>query len=247
MPRPLLLIDCYLDRQGGARNFLPVLQDLAATRPVQVVRPAHESYDVRADDLAGVIITGSAASCCEIPGWVTPIMDLIRACGDRDVPVLGVCFGHQILARALLGRDAVRPAPEPELGWLEVSLTAADSSGEPALDPITAGLDREFRVFVSHREEVTPAASGSLRVLARSRQCQNHAFRVPGSPMWGVQFHAEMGIQEARRLVIDKAESHPEYALHPPEILARARDTAQLFRQIMGNFLPFVVAGDRQR
>lgn len=98
------------------------------------------------------------------------------------IPVFGVCLGSQMLARA--AGASVGPAREPEIGWLDVSLTATGAD-----DPVLGVLPRTATVFQWHHYTfgLPPGASA----LAESEVCLQ-AFRLSGLPAWGIQFHAEV-------------------------------------------------------
>ncbi len=98
------------------------------------------------------------------------------------VPVLGVCLGAQMLARA--AGAGVRPASEPEIGWYEVALTSEGSS-----DPVLSALPARATVFQWHHYTFDLPQGGVE--LARSDIC-TQAFRLDGRPGWGIQFHAEV-------------------------------------------------------
>jgi GMP synthase-like glutamine amidotransferase len=113
--------------------------------------------------------------------WLSDELELLRAELGRETPMLGVCLGAQLLAKAA-GGD-VYAAEKPEIGWHEVELTEA-----AAEDPVFAALPARFEAFQWHyytfdlpREAVE---------LGRSRRCRQ-AFRV-GPAAWGIQFHAEV-------------------------------------------------------
>jgi len=99
---------------------------------------------------------------------------------ERGTPLLGVCLGAQMVARA--AGAAVRPAPEAEVGWMPVELTE-----EAADDPVFASLPRRFDAFEWHHYtyDVPPGATE----LARSAAC-TQAFRLGNA--WAIQFHAEV-------------------------------------------------------
>ena len=139
----------------------------------------------------------------------------------RQVPTLGVCFGHQVIATALAGRQAVRWSAEPEIGWDDIDVLDEE--------PILRGLAPGFRTFLSHHEEVAPGTPG-LRTLARSRRCEVQALAVEGAPLYGVQFHAEMAGPEARALVSSHAERHPRAGPGRPRG-ARPRDRLRRHRR----------------
>jgi GMP synthase-like glutamine amidotransferase len=99
---------------------------------------------------------------------------------ERGTPLLGVCLGAQMVARA--AGAAVRPAPEAEVGWLPVEL-----SDDAADDPVFASLPRRFEAFEWHHYTYdVPAGAAEL---ARSAAC-TQAFRLGNA--WAIQFHAEV-------------------------------------------------------
>lgn len=105
---------------------------------------------------------------------------------DRDVPVLGICLGGQLLARAL-GADVVR-APRPELGFVPLRLTS-EGRQDPVLSSLSDG-DRMFQWHVDAFELPNVAV-----LLATGDQGGNQAFRA-GRRAWGVQFHPEVTAEE---------------------------------------------------
>jgi len=224
MTRRVLLCDCYLDTPGAAANFVPLLGGADVT----VVRPAHESWRESAQDFDAIIISGSAASIVTPPPWEAPLEQLVQDAAATDTPTLGVCFGHQVIARALCGPSAVCTSTTAELGWFDVRHTASD--------PLFAGIDQSFRTFVSHREEVTPNTA-DLRVFASTPDCHNQAFRVPDRRLWGVQFHAEIKPAEASALIRSRAAKHPERQIDVGTKLSAAVDSSQVAQRIIDNFM----------
>jgi GMP synthase (glutamine-hydrolysing) len=98
----------------------------------------------------------------------------------RDVPVLGVCLGAELLGQ-VAGWPIVRLA-RPEVGWYDAELTEIGAS-----DPVLGGAPRRFPAFQWHSYAVDPPADA--RVLAQGEQCAQ-AYRV-AARAWGIQFHAE--------------------------------------------------------
>jgi GMP synthase-like glutamine amidotransferase len=135
------------------------------------------------DEYAAVLVLGGSMNTHEEARhpWLRDEDALLRRLLARRVPVLGVCLGAQLLAKAA---DApVGPAPEPEIGWHDVELTAA-----AAADPLLGALPRRFGAFQWH-SYTYGVPSGGVE-LARSRVC-GQAFRL-GERAWGIQFHAEV-------------------------------------------------------
>ncbi len=114
--------------------------------------------------------------------WLAHEETFLRDVLEADVPVIGVCLGAQMLARAA-GAE-VGPASELEIGWLEVSLTE-----EGVADPVLGALAPTVTVFQWHH--YTFGLAPGAVALARSPICLQ-AFRLDGSRAWGIQFHAEV-------------------------------------------------------
>ena len=112
--------------------------------------------------------------------WLAREEELLSEALARGTPVLGVCLGAQLLARA--AGAPVRRAPQPEVGWLPVELTEAG-----AADPLFGGVEGRFDAFQWHHYTYDLPA-GAVE-LARSAVC-TQAFRLGRA--WGIQFHAEV-------------------------------------------------------
>ncbi len=163
------------------RAFLRAIGAAARLSVVQV-HLGERVPDARAFD--GVVVTGSARSVTEDAEWMRRAGGDLAAAAARGVPVLGVCFGHQLLARALGG--AVRRSPRGrELGTIRVSLTAAGRA-----DPLFAGIPAGFAAQATHEDELAALPPGA-EVLAWNAHAAVQAFRA-GPCVAGVQFHPEM-------------------------------------------------------
>jgi GMP synthase-like glutamine amidotransferase len=104
---------------------------------------------------------------------------------DTGMPVLGICLGAQLLAKA--AHADVGPVDEPEIGWYTVELTEAAAD-----DPLLGRLPARFAAFQWHYYgHGLPAGAVEL---ARSSVC-TQAFRL-GDSAWGVQFHPEVTLEQ---------------------------------------------------
>jgi GMP synthase (glutamine-hydrolysing) len=134
---------------------------------------------------AGVVVMGGSMGAYdddEAP-WLPATRDLLRDAVARQVPVLGVCLGGQLLAGALGGQ--VKPADEgPEIGPALVAKRDA-AVGDPLFGSIPFTPD----VLQWHWDEIVTLPAGAV-LLASSPRYPNQAFRYGGTA-WGLQFHIE--------------------------------------------------------
>lgn len=104
---------------------------------------------------------------------------MLQQAERAGIPMLGICFGSQILASALCGRDQVFRRSFCEVGykWLNVSEAAAS-------DPIANSLGDQVYMFVWHNDEVA-ADHPDMTILASTDLCPNHIWRYRDRPIWG--------------------------------------------------------------
>jgi GMP synthase (glutamine-hydrolysing) len=150
------------------------------------------------DDYGAVVVLGGSmhADQDDRHPWLREENLFIQRLLDRRVPMLGVCLGIQLIAKAVSA--PVYPlAGGPEIGWLPVRLTE-----DAAADPLFSRLPTEFDAFGWHY--YTYGVPASAVELARSERC-NQAFRL-GDAAWGIQFHAEVTLATVRSWLDDKDE-----------------------------------------
>ena len=163
---------------------------LAPRVEVRVVRP----YQAPLPPLApfhGVLMTGSPRNVTEPEPWMDDAAAyLVDAARTR--PVLGVCFGHQLLARALGARVERNPRGR-EAGTTGVELTAAGG-----VDPLFAGMPQAFLVQQTHGDHVVDLPPEAT-LLARNDFSPIQAYAL-GKTVRCVQFHPEMDVLRSRAL-----------------------------------------------
>ena len=155
------------------------------------------------DRYTHLIVSGSEASIVEPAPWYEVEADAIRRAAAAGKSILGSCFGHQMLARALSGERHVAASPKPEIGWIELEVVAPDS--------LYAEVAPRHWVFASHFDEVRDPPS-PWRVLARSAGCAVQAMRFGDAPIWGIQAHPEITPRDARILIEGFLRHAPEVA-----------------------------------
>jgi GMP synthase (glutamine-hydrolysing) len=166
-------------------------------------------------EVSGLVVLGGEMNVDRIDDY--PFLghgrDLLKRAAEDGVPVLGICLGGQLLARAL-GAD-VRPAPVREIGFHPVRATPAGSS-----DPVVGAFGPESHVFQFHEDAFDLPAGAEL--LFTGETTVNQAFRY-GRCAYGVQFHFEV----TERIVAAWCDETPnlegEWGVTDEEVLAEAR------------------------
>jgi GMP synthase (glutamine-hydrolysing) len=170
---------------------------------------------LRAADL--VLISGSPHSVYEPLPWIARLADAVRdVVRARAVPVLGVCFGHQLMARACGGRVLANPRGR-EIGTIEVHQTPAARD-----DALLGALPNRFAVQATHCDTVVVPPPGAT-VLARNALDDCQAFALDGA--YGVQFHPEFSADVIRGYLRVRAPRIAGEGLDPAALLAGVRET----------------------
>lgn len=140
--------------------------------------PPLEGYD-------GLIVMGGPQQTDEetLYPWLAPEKAVIRDAVARDMPLLGVCLGSQLLADAHGG--TVGQLARPEIGLCDITLTDLGCA-----DPLFDGFDPTTRTMQWHLNAVTALPAGAQHLM-HSPLCEVQAFRI-GRAAYGVQFHMEM-------------------------------------------------------
>ncbi|MBW1844629.1 MAG: glutamine amidotransferase [Deltaproteobacteria bacterium] len=147
---------------------------------------------------AGVVVTGSGAMVSHRESWSEQTAAWLRDAVERTTPVLGICYGHQLLAHALGGRVGPNPHGR-EIGTVRVQLTP-----EAADDALLAGFGGALLVHTTHSEAVLELPKPAVR-LASSKADPNSAFSF-GTAAWGVQFHPEFDTHVMKRYIEERRE-----------------------------------------
>jgi GMP synthase (glutamine-hydrolysing) len=181
------LLNAAHDDAHTRRNFRRELDaDLVEFDATDGHLPAHTDFD-------GLVITGSRSSVYWDEPWIPPLVDYVADAAADDVPVLGVCYGHQVLAEALGGRVA-------GMDGFEIGYNAVRRRDEGEL---FAGIGEEFTVFTTHGDAVVEMPPGAT--LLAENEYGVHAFRE--GHCWGVQFHPEYDMETARAVADGKRET----------------------------------------
>lgn len=177
------------------------------------------------------MLTGSEYSITHDYPWLDPLLEYVRKVFDSGKPLLGICYSHQLIARALAGKEAVGKAGIPEITFAPIEITKPH--------PIFAGLPNPFRVMSSHYDQVCRLPEG-FETVARSRDCPIQAMVHHDKPVVGMQFHPEMDIEQGRQSLLEEWEKLKTYGLDPEKLLAQIPSCRTGAERVLRNFLKYV-------
>jgi GMP synthase (glutamine-hydrolysing) len=240
----ILIVDNTIDRDSWGSGELRDFARLAQSATIHVRRAPARDLPRDLGSFDRIIVSGSKTSVDEEGPWIDALDESLRRAIDLGKPVLGICYGHQALNRALGGKRTVRRAERGEFGWAEIERVdlggeAAGGSGGAASgsreSALFRGLPRRFHTFEWHRDEVSELAPG-MRLIARSAGCSVQACELDGKAAFGVQFHPERGVERGERsLTRKRKEVSPRELLNP----GRGKDLfdRSVSERIFRNFL----------
>lgn len=163
----------------------------------------------------GIIITGAHEMITDNHDWSEKAALWVKDAVGKEVPLLGICYGHQMLAYALGGRVDNHPFGA-EIGTVEIELTDAGRK-----DILFKQMPRKFLGHATHTQSVLKLPEGAA-VLAKNGYEPIHAFRY-GKCAWGVQFHPEFD----SFVMEEYAESQVKKIREPEKILAGITETPE--------------------
>jgi len=167
---------------------------------------------------SGVVVTGSSAMVSHREPWSEATGGWLVRAISAGTPILGICYGHQLLAQALGGDVAPNPKGR-EIGTVTVTLAQAAAS-----DPLLGGLPPRFPGQASHVESVLRLPAEAVP-LASTRLDPYHAFRA-GARAWGIQFHPEFDADIVRRYLHARRAQVADEGLDVEALLADTTETA---------------------
>lgn len=184
----------------------------------------------------GIVITGAHCMVTDDLPWSLAIEAWIPAVLAARVPLLGICYGHQLIGRAMGGRVDYHPQGE-EVGTVAVRLCPASSN-----DPLFRGLPQQFPANVSHAQSVLALPPGAV-LLAENDFEPHQAFRL-GACAWGVQFHPEFTIDITRDDILKQADTLAQAGRDVSSLLQGVRETPQA-SSLLATFAQLATEGDR--
>lgn len=168
-------------------------------------------------EISGIAITGSHAMVTDHADWNERTAAWLVGAVERNIPMLAICYGHQLLAYALGGKVTNNPNGL-EFGTAEVNLTEAAKA-----DPLFSFLPAKAHFHVSHTQSVIQLPPGAT-LLASTSLDPNHAFAI-GDCYWGVQFHPEFDADIMKRYIGILRNHLQAKGLPPDKLIENCFDT----------------------
>jgi GMP synthase (glutamine-hydrolysing) len=187
------------------------------TMPVQISDPRNEDAFPSMDKVAGVVVTGSRCMVTDRAPWSEASALWLRRLVENDVPVLGICFGHQLLAHAM-GGDVEYHPDGIEIGTVSVKCTEFAPQ-----DELFQGLPPTLRVHAVHRQSVRRLPPNAV-LLAGNDFEPHHAYRI-GRSAWGVQFHPEFDAEVMTAYIRQLADDLANVGRNVDSLLQEVRET----------------------
>lgn len=206
----ILLLDYSTDQNSAAafRRWLP-----CGVRVTDRFVDEHETSlsDVDPGAFTHIVHSGSALSIVDDAPFSKAAEDLIREAARCGIAQMGICFGHQLLCRSLVGKHAVRHTPKGlEVGWGQVEFT---DLGQQLL-----AVGQSERVWQYHFDEVTALPAGS-ELVATNSHSTIQAFINENTKLIGTQFHPEFDQQEGNRVFREDHESLAKQNVDAAELI----------------------------
>ncbi len=188
------------------------------------------------ESCGGVVITGSHDMVTDRAEWSEKTAQWLVGAQAAGVPILGVCYGHQLLAHALGGEVGDNPHG-PEYGTVDAFLERPSQE-----DSLLRGLPIRLAVQTGHRQAVLRLPKAAVR-LAHTDKDPNHAFRF-GERAWGIQFHPEFDA-DIMREYIDSSRALLERAGQDPGPMHWAVQSTDISSAILQRFVRITVEARR--
>jgi GMP synthase-like glutamine amidotransferase len=214
-------------QSSPAGTYIAFLESANAPFTYAVYDPRSGRLPAQLDECDAYLITGSLNGAYDEEPWIAALIDFIRRSHDAGKKMVGICFGHQLLAHALGGRSE-----KSEKGW-GLGLKSFDIVEEK---PWMNGRPDRCSLYFSHQDQVVQLPAGAER-LGGSEFCEN-AFFVIGDHVLGIQGHPEFTTGIMRDLLNKPKETASSELMQTARhSLQDGRPDNELFAQWIVNFL----------
>ena len=161
----------------------------------QTYQAIHGEYPQDVDECDAFLITGSKASAYDPEAWIKQLEDYIKKLADQQKKLIGICFGHQLIAQALGGK-----VEKSSKGWGVGVMASGVVSSKSWMQP----AQQQFSLLVSHQDQVIELPAGAERI-AESDFCTNSSYQI-GDYILTFQGHPEFSVDYANQSMHSRRE-----------------------------------------
>ncbi|WP_156414110.1 glutamine amidotransferase [Bordetella sp. N] len=212
------------ERFGGYAHFMQAAAGLDDD-DVHIVPVYKGARPLAPQHYRAALITGSPANVTDHDAWGEETAVWLRQAAQDELPMFGICYGHQLLAHALGGRVDYNPAGR-EVGTRQLECSADD--------PLLEGLPRAFPVQTMHEQTVVELPPGA-RSLAATAMDGNQLLRMSPNIV-SSQFHPEFAVDFMREHLGLYADVYAREKIDAGQLAGELRDTpesASLLRRFL--------------
>ncbi|MGC8658744.1 MAG: glutamine amidotransferase-related protein [Desulfomonilaceae bacterium] len=197
-PRPWIMVGLSPDGcPGGCRHLRSVICEMSGNRNVVTLDFKTATFEMISDlDPEFMVLSPQGTPWCRYTGsngvalqnflWLIP-----QIAEELDVPILGICGGHQAIALAFGGKvGPIRSGIDDCMPYSRERQSGVTQLSQKARDPIFIGLDDKIRIVESHYDEVKELPPGFV-LLASEKISRNQIIRHPYKPIYGIHGHPE--------------------------------------------------------
>jgi len=161
------------------------------------------SLPVDVQNYSHLLLTGSELSASQGSEYDREIFETIYSFVHNQKPILGICHGHQMLARYLAGDEFCRRAVQPEFGFKRMKITD---------DELFAGIYEP--IFLESRYDEVFNLPPEFKIIAANETEAVQGFRYKDLPFWGIQFHPEFLFEDGEAMLQKHLAQNPQDKIH---------------------------------
>ncbi len=206
--------------------FIESFNTLGAGFEYKIYNVTNNHLPVNIDECDAYIMTGSRASANDDDAWIPELEEFICSCQKQEKKLVGICFGHQLMAKALGGKVVLSDSGWG-IGLIKSKVLQKKSWMEPSLS--------QFNMIICHKDQVI-RISEDTELLVSNDHCTNFIFQC-GENMLGIQGHPEFSKDFCRALMKVRADSIPDDRLEAGYNSLSDNPDNQILMQWIVNFL----------